>query len=510
MTLTVKTPTPSKDLVDREEITLNDAASRLAKSATMTAGYGISPDTQTDAGALKVESLDPQIKNLTYGTNDFTLYPALVSKALVQAKSTVEKYIQYVEHGRVGHSMFSPEVGISDLNAPKIRQKTVNMKYITDTRQQSFASMVAATVANPEEIQERDSVVAIGKTIEWAIFYGDADLTSQGEGQGLEFDGLSKLIDPNNKLDLRGTTLTPEVINQAAVIVKMAFGTPTDAYMPVGALADFSNQFLGAQRIVMPTKDGMTAGTNVNNFISAGGTINLHGSTVMDIDNILNEGADVNTAAPAQVTVTAAVNTNKGGNWLSDLTDANTLDNAGKPIVIRTGDIGVEQSYKVVAVGRHGDSIPSEAVTATPANATDGITLTIAIAAMQAEIPDYVAVYRQGPRSGRYYLIGRVPVSQLDDNGQLTFTDVDARIPETADVFLGQLDPQVISLYQFIPMSRVNLAVTTSATSFMLMWSGALALFNPKRWVQISNVRYNLYAPNENHMLGLRLSGYTK
>ena len=508
MTINVNKPQPIEKSADRETYKLSEEQARVVKSA-LTAGYGISPDTQVDGGALKVESLDPQIKNLTYGTNDFTIYPDLVAQGTVQARSTVEKYIQFAQHGRIGHRLFQPEIGIGDVNSPRLKQQTVNMKYIVDTRQQSFAMQAAATVANPVEVQERDAITTIGKTIEWAIFNGDADLTAEGKGQGLEFDGLPKLIDPRNKIDLRARQLSPEVLNQAAVLIAQGFGTATDAYMPVGVLADFSNQFLGAQRIVMPTPDGTTAGTNIDRFMSARGQINLKGSTVMDMDDLLDDSAPVNPQAPAQVAVTATVQADKGGQWLDELTDPKVVDGAGKPVVIRPAEINVEQSYKVVAVGAHGDSIPSEEVKATPANATDGVALTIKFAAMQAEIPDYVAIYRKGVKTGKYYLIGRVPTSEMGDDGVINFLDVDSRIPETANIFIGEMDPQVIALYQFIPLSRFDLATVTTATSFAIMWSGSLALMNPRRWVEISNVRYNLFADEQN-LKGLNVWGYSK
>lgn len=483
-----------------KKVILSPKQEEVMKS--LSAGYGITPDTQTDGGALKVESLDPQIKVLTYGQDDFTIYPDLLELGTMKANSTVEKYVIFTNHGRIGHSRFQPEIGIGDINTPKLKQKTVNMKYIVDLKQQSMAINFAATIEDARKVNEEDAMTVIGKTIEWAVFYGDADLTSQGEGEGLEFDGLAKLIDKHNHIDLRGQSLTPEILNKAAVLIGKGFGVATDAYMPIGVKADFGNQFLGSQRVVMPTNDGYTAGVNVDRFLSARGDIRLNGSTIMDIDNMLDLESVPNPQAPAQVKVEAEEEKSKDGRFLAGKTDEN-----GK--VLEEKEVGVAQNYRVVATGDHGDGLPSDVVTATPSAPDSAIKLTITLPAMQRAIPDYVGIYRQDPNTEVYYLIGRVAVRDMTDDGTLVFEDKDDVIPATADVFIGEMKRPTISLMEFIPISLLNLAIVTNATQFAVLWGGALRLAIPKRWVQIHNVRYNLYTDNaENHLLGLNTNGY--
>jgi len=60
-----------------KSLVLNSEQEQAVKSA-LTAGYGIAPNELSDGGALKVESLDPDIKNQSYGANDWTIYPHLV------------------------------------------------------------------------------------------------------------------------------------------------------------------------------------------------------------------------------------------------------------------------------------------------------------------------------------------------------------------------------------------------------------------------------------------------
>lgn len=488
----------TKEAVDKS-LHFNSDQEEAIKSA-LSAGYGITPDTQPDGGALKVESLDPEIKNQTWGTNDFTIYPQLVGLGVVKANSTVEKYVTFLKHGRIGHSVFQPEIGIGSVNSPHMKQKTVNLKFLVDVKQQSFAIQYAATVEDAARINEEDALVVLGKTIEWATFYGDADLTSGEKGEGLEFDGLEKLIDDRNKIDLRDGILTPEVLNEAAVLIGKGFGVATDAYMPIGVKADFGNQFLGAQRVIVPSQDGTTAGVNIDRFLSARGEIRLNGSTIMDLDNILDDEYQPNPQAPTAPTLKAQEQTKAGGQFLEDEKDAKGKSKyPARPV-----EVGATLHYKVVAVGHHGDSFPSDDVTAIPSAKDSAIKLTATLSSMQREIPDYVAFYRKAIENDDYYLVGRVATRDMNQgDGTITFTDTDARIPNTADVFVGEMRHNVISLLEFIPMSKINLAVVTTATSFAVLTSVAIALYLPRRFSMIRNVRYN--NGTENHMTGLNV-----
>lgn len=467
---------------------LPQAQKEILKSV-FTTGYGVSPDTQVDAAALRVENLDDRIKNLTWGEEDFTIVKDIDREV---STSTVQKYVTFLKHGRIGSTLFQPEIGISNVNSPRLKQKQVNMKYIVDVRQQSMVSNLVRNIESPTDINLLDSMLVVTKTIEWAIFYGDADMTAEGEGQGLEFDGIAKLMNQNNVVDVHGQSLTPEVLNYASTVIGKYFGVATDAYMPIGVKADFSNQFLGAQRIVIPSQEGSTFGVNADKFLSARGNIRLNGSTIMDNDAILDTDAELDPSAPQAPKVTAKVEADKGGLWLDK--DAKYANN-----ITVEKEVGVEQEYRVTLTGTSAVSAPSEVIKATPANATDGITLTISINSIQRSIPSYASIYRKGKLTGEFYLIKRIPMSQMDDaTGNLTFTDIDERMPETADVFILERRPTVLSLLELLPTTKVNLPTVTTATQFMLLWFGALKVSNPNRIVRVKNVRY--VSGNENYM----------
>lgn len=448
-----------------------------------TAGTGITPDTQPDGSAYRLESLDPTLNISTWGDLDYTIYKDIYRQPIDQ---TVQKYTVYYSHGRTGHQMFQSEIARLSSNEPHAKQETVNVKFLVDTKGSSFAMQWANTTVDTQMLLEISGINDIAKAIEYGIFYGDADLASQ-PGEGKEFNGLAKLMDENNKIDLRGHSLTPQALNLAATKIGKGFGVATDAYMPLGVKADFVNEHLGAQRILQPNThgDGMQVGLDIQRFISARGDIALHGSTIMDLDNKLDTDALVGNNMMIAPTVTAKVNTGTDGKFLAE----DVKDKNGDVVLNKA--VGAEQQYRVVLVGET-DSAPSDIVKATPANATNTVTLTIKINPIVSSMPDYVAVYRKSnvPGDDDFFLIGRVPISELSDNG-LTFTDTGAKIPGTADVFVLENKPETVKLLEFAPMTKFPLAVTTTATNFALLWYGALQLTYPKRVVLLQNVLYN-------------------
>lgn len=493
------------------EVTLNktqiDAMNDYVSKA-FTAGYDINPATQRDGGALKVESLDTQLKQWTYSTQNLTLYADLLQQGVIKSNSTVLQYPVLEQHGRVGHSQFQPEIGLTNVTGPNLRKKSVNMKYLTQVMQVSYPMQYTSTFSDVDTILLDDAVTALSKTIEWAAFYGDASLSgTEGDGQeGLEFDGLSKLIDADNHFDVRGAQLTPELFNRAATTIgERGFGEATDAYMPISAYADFSNQFLGAQRISMNASTGQVSVGNVaNEFVSVNGNVRLHSSAVMQLDNVLPERSiRLNAETPAPPLVKAEVVKDAGGKFMKKPEDPKADYD---PAFL---DVGVEQSYKVVLVNNFGDSLPSQEVKATPTDPTDGVKLTISFTTTAKGGITYAAVYRKCAVDNKYYLIKRVPKSEVDDQGQIIFTDLDETIPGTVDIFIGEKRQYTIGLVEFIPMCLLPFAPVNTASQSAVYWGGALALYRPKCWVQLHNVRTTYFAPlNENHMNGVNVYGY--
>ncbi|QYC51983.1 putative major capsid protein [Staphylococcus phage vB_Sau-RP15] len=455
------------ELSKKQHAVADELQEKLSKS--FQTGYGITPETQVDAGALRREILDDQITMLTWGNNDLVFYRDVARRP---AESTVIKYDVFLRHGKVGHSRFVREIGVASVSDPNIRQKTVTMKYISDTKNMSLASSLVNNIADPGQILTEDAISVVAKTIEWASFYGDASLTSEVGGEGLEFDGLAKLIDADNVIDAKGAHLDEKLLNLASVKIGKGFGTATDAYMPIGVHSDFVTNILGRQMQLMQDNSGnVNTGFSVNGFYSSRGFIRLHGSTVMENELILDETLIPQPNAPQPATVKAEVKTNQKGKFTKE------EDRAGL-------------SYKVVVHSDEAESAPSEAQVATVTNATDGVELKITVNSMYQQSPQFVSIYRQGKETGMYYLIKRVALKDAQEDGSLVFVDKNETLPETADVFVGEMSPQVLHLFELLPMMKLPLAQINASITFAVLWYGALALRAPKKWSRIKNVSY--------------------
>ena len=117
--------TQNTNLTDVQNKYADEFQEKVAKSYQT--GYGITPDTQIDAGALRREILDDQITMLTWSNEDLVFYREIPRRP---AESTVVKYDVYLRHGNVGHSRFVREIGVAPVSDPNIRQRLVSMKYI--------------------------------------------------------------------------------------------------------------------------------------------------------------------------------------------------------------------------------------------------------------------------------------------------------------------------------------------------------------------------------------------
>lgn len=443
----------------------------LGISKAYTTGHEVDPAQMEDGSALRYEFLDDQIAMLTWTEGDLTFYKDI---AKVTSQSTVAEYDVFKRHGQVGPTRFVSEIGVSPVSDPNIERKTVPMKFISDTKQVSLAATIVNNVQAPEQLLLEDAIANVAKTIEWASFYGDASLTHRGgTDQGLEFDGLEKLIAESNVLDVRGEVLTQEILNQGATLVSKGYGTPTDAYMPIGVQSEFINRYLEKQvQLTQDNSDNVNLGFRVQGFYSSRGHIKLHGSTVMELDNILDESVRAMPNAPRKPEVEGTIVDPEVAGRFNEEDVENGLEYA----------VTVSSEELVGLAGK------SEVIALT--DETKGVELTIQVDGYYGATPEHVSIYRKSHATGQFYLIKRLPMNMADGAQVIKFVDTNETIPGTADVFLGEMSPQVINLFELFPMTRLDLARISASKTFTVLWYGALALKAPKKWVHIKNVGY--------------------
>lgn len=440
-----------------------DASKALSPDAGAgTIGYNVDPNNMNGfTTPLRVESLDDQVKTLTFGAEQFVFFNQISKRA---ARSSVEQYVTYDRHGDIGHSMASAEGAISKITAQSYGRHTINMKYLTTARQVTVQAGMANSITDPLQAATQDAVVSLASEIEWMSFYGDKDLHDANNTEGLEFDGLNKLIPDTNVIDLHGKVLAESDLNDAAIMISKAYGYPTDAFLPMGAKSRLISSLLDRQRVFQSSgAQNLTLGFNAPQFQSIAGMINLNGSNLMENYNILDENDPF--VAGIKPTATAKVESaSKAGKF----DDVATLE------------------YRVVAVSQdtHSEAVATEPVVLTAKTNTVQLEVTVPT---NFESPiEFIRVYRKS-EAGLFYEISKVSAHEAK-NGKVTIVDDNSTIPGTVDAYVGQMTPDVIALYEWLPITRFALATMTAAYTWSFLWFGALALFAPRKWVRIKNI----------------------
>ena len=450
--------------IESEEINKNVSKALSPDAQAGTIGYNVDPSTMLGqfTTPLRVELLDADIKRLTFGPEQFVFFNKLTK---LPSAGTVQQYLTYDRHGEIGHSMAVGEGQIAKISAQQYSRHTVNMKYLSTSRQVTFQAGMTASVLDPIQGATDDAITSLAAEIEWMSFYGDKSL-SKDNVEGNEFDGLRKQIPAENVIDLKGAPLQESDINKAAVLISKAYGYPTDAFLPIGAKTLLVNNLLERQRLLNTSApQDATIGFNAPRMATPAGVVSLNGSSLMENYNILDENDPYVSGIDPKVVAT--IDTNATNGQFAD-TDVHAL------------------VYKVVSVSgdKHSQAIEADVQLD---NKTHAVNLAVTIPQAFDAPVEYVRVFRQASESGLFYEIGKVTAANAVD-GVVTFVDTNAEIPGTVDAYVGQMTSDVIGLYQMLPIMRFQLATLAASHNWSFLWFGALVLFNAHRWVRIKNI----------------------
>ena len=280
-----------------------------------------------------------------------------------------------------------------------------------------------------------------------------------------------KLAEKANVIDLKGAYLTDNDLNEASARILDNYGVPTKMYLPIGAASKFSEQFYPDQRALMNVQAGnVVAGTNVTQFNSVGGTIDLSPNVFMrqGLEKLApNQAAYGN--APTPPTIAAAL-------------DATITDGAHEEGTVK---------YAVVAMNSQGRAVPVEsaAIAVTAADVAKGVKLTITNSAIQINAPDYFIIYRTENNGADYYEIGKVGATSRDKSAATVFVDKNEVIPNTASAIVGDFREEALTFRQLAPLFKLDYALTGPIKRFGIFLYGMPILYTPKRFIVIKNIK---------------------
>lgn len=427
---------------------------------------------QVNGAALQVESLEESLKVLSYSDQHVKLWKA-ISKS--PAYSTVEEYNQLLSYGS-NTGGFVPEGILPEEDDSQYRRRATFVKFLGTTRSVTHPmTLVRSAHGDVIARENQNGILWLLKQMEHALFWGDSSLAAPGM-EGLQFDGLNKMIDPENTIDMAGGDLTDSAINDGAQMLLENYATPTTLYMPYETLSTFSQAYFPKERVIMPTQGaGYQAGLVVNKFQTHGGAVTFEPDLFLQKTKPLAFSSTGGSKAPLAPASVAGVldSTVTTGRW------AKTSDYAGT------------YSYSVTACNRFGESTPTNITTGvaiTSSDVTKGIKLTITNNAASRGDEEWFSIYRTSANGSLKYCIARVPAGSIEASGTTTWTDLNETLPNTYTAFLGEMSPQILEFKQLAPILKMDLALLSPAYRWMILLYGTPVLYAPKKWMRFTNI----------------------
>lgn len=432
--------------------------------------YAGGVDARVDGAALQVESLENSLKVLTYSDQHVKFWKKI---AKTPAYNTVEEYNQLLSYGS-NSGGFVPEGVLPETDDSQYRRQASFVKFLGTTREVTHPMTLVRTAHGDVIAREnQNGILWLMKQLENALFWGDSSLAAPGK-EGVQFDGLNKLIDKENTLDIAGQDVTASHINEAAQMILENFGTPTDIYLPFETLAKFSEEYFPKERVIMPTQGaGYQAGLVVNKFQTHGGPVEFQPDLFLQKTKPLSMTGTGGTKAPTAPQTVAGV--------LSDKSNAE----------FHKSGAGTYK-YAVTACNRFGESVPTNVtsdVAVTSGDYVKGVKITITNAASMVVAPEWFNIYRSEADGTALYQIASIPAASVNASGTTEFIDLNEIMPNTYTSFMGEFTPGVITFKQLAPIMKMNLATLGPCIRWMILLYGVPQLYAPRKWVKIKNIK---------------------
>lgn len=428
---------------------------------------------QTNGAALQVESLENSLKVLTYSDKHVKFWKKI---AKTPAYSTVEEYNQLLSYGN-NSGGFIPEGVLPETDDSTYRRQASFVKFLGTTREVTHPmTLVRSAHGDVIARENQNGILWLMKQLEHALFWGNSRLAAPGK-EGVQFDGLNRMIDQENTYDCKGQDLKDTDINYGAQMILENYGTPTDLFLPFEVLANFSNEFFPKERVIMPTQGaGYQAGLVVNKFQTHGGAVDFQPDLFLQKTKPLSNTGTGGTKAPTAPSAVAI-------EMVADVPGDFTKSGAGV------------YSYSVTACNRFGESVPTACtadVTLEAGDLNKGIKITITNSASMVVEPEYFKVYRTEAGGTQKYCIMEVPAASVAASGTTVAHDLNSVMPNTYTAFMGEFTPEVIAFKQLAPIMKMDLALLGPAYRWMILLYGVPQMYAPKKWMKFINIKSNV------------------
>lgn len=459
---------------------VSDAQTVSDLNKALTAGVAVTPGTQSDGGALRVESLDSTLKIVSFMEKNIIFYNDIPK---TKAYNTVEEYNLLSKYGGRG-GFFISEGGLPRTEDSSYQRKAAFVKFMGTTREISHPMLLVKPAhGNVVALETKNGAKWMLQRMEEQLFSANSGIISEA------FDGLDVLhtagiadadtagdglpdVSAEHIIDLRGGIMTEAVFSEVARVLADNYMYPTHCYLPNVNFSDFSKQFFSKGRYQIPVGADMGVGFTVDKVRTMGGVVNLRPDVFLRVNQTAPATAD-NSLAPtapvSAVVTTQVVSTSRG---------------------FHTAEFGV-YAYSVTAISKSGESAATAGnASATVTTSNEEVKIVITRGSVSGnDLTTGYRVYRtrlEDGASGTKYLVKEIASSGATTN----YLDGNENLPGHGTAYMGQLDESVLTLRELSPMLKFPLATVASSIRWMQLYYNVPILFRPRGWIKIKNIGF--------------------
>lgn len=454
---------------------------------------------QTNAGALKTESLESSLKLITFKESDIRFWKRFPKTA---AYNTVEEYNQHTSYG-AERGGFNNEGELPEEEDSQYVRKAEHVKYLGVTKSVTHPmQLVSTNVGSIIQKETTNGIMWILRKADRALFYGDEMIVKQ-EWNGLyaqhlnndTFANLEEYYASDLVVDLRGAALSEVSIETGAQVLLNKFAQPNLMVGPPVVFSEFAKGFYARQRV----QTGGNQGGNIKDAAAG-----YHISQFQSMYGMIDFEYDIFAAKPAgKISGSQATSPKAPTAPTADVTNPAVVVNADGNS--RFGDGIGDYFYAVSGINRYGESAMTQlGGTVTVANASDSVDLKYTATA-GAYAPDAYIVYRsvKNPPAAFgntvMHAIATVPATGTDSKRGSLVNGVDGGaagivrdrnrwLPETQEALLLQGDTDVIEFKQLAPLMKMPLAKLSPADRFMVLLYGTPIVYAPSKMIRYVNI----------------------
>lgn len=458
---------------------LVSAADVEALNKAIAAGYGGAgkPTDLVHGGVLQAESLETTLKSVTFDMKNLKLWPSIATD---KAYNLFEQYNRLIAYGSDSAPYIAEGGAPIEEDSKYVRDGQKIVFFGTRRKVTHQMTLVRTTIGDVVAQQAKEGTMHLLKNVERELYWGNAHFANglTGEFTGSEADLPANSIAMNGLLkqlvkgdtdvqqisgdflgygdsqsivrDLAGNILTQDDVEALAVIAMENFGSPNELHVEPAVLSAFVKQFYPQFRSA-PGLANQTVGYDISKVTTTAGTVELKPNLFLR-PRANARALAVSPLAPALGTFAVTASATGSGSSLA---------------------AGTYQ-IKVTLVNDAGESSPVQESGGVTISAGENITLTASN--MPAGVK-YLKVYMSAPGGA----VGSEKfVGNYANRGNTTYVIAGRKQPGLGEAFLLDLSAECMKLKQLSPLSKINLAIVTTALEFAIVLYAGLFVYTPR------------------------------